>query len=77
MSYDRMQTTSERLEAEIAELLEQAERVDAEEDDLYGEGAQPEDLPDELARRQSRLARIQAAMAALRAEACSDERGEA
>lgn len=69
MSYDRMQSTSERLEAEIAELLEQAERVDAAEDELHGEGQQPQDLPDELARRQSRLARIQGAMAALERDA--------
>lgn len=69
MSYDRMQSTSERLEAEIAELLLQAERVDAAEDELHGEGQQPQDLPDELARRQSRLARIRAAMEALEREA--------
>jgi len=69
MSYDRMQTSSERLEAEIAELLQKAEEVDAAEDELYGEGEAPQDLPDELHRRQSRLARIRAAMAALEQEA--------
>ena len=39
MSYDRMQSTSERLHGEIAELLEQAERVDTAEDELHGQAA--------------------------------------
>ena len=69
MSYDRMQTTSVRLEVEIAELLGRAEEADAAEDQLYGQGAGPEDLPEDLRRRQSRLARIRAAMTALEQEA--------
>lgn len=69
MSYDRMQTTSQRLEAEVEELLRRAEQVDAEEDELYGEGVQPEDLPDELRRRESRLAKIREAMESLELEA--------
>jgi transposase len=69
MSYDRMQTDKDRLEAEVDALLKRAEAVDEAEDELYGEGVQPEDLPEELRRREGRLAKIRAAMAALEEEA--------
>ena len=69
MSYDRMQTEKDRLEAEVAALLKRAEEVDQAEDELYGEGIQPEDLPEELRRRDSRLTAIREAMAALEKEA--------
>jgi len=50
-------------------LLAQAERVDAAEDAQYGPGRRGDELPAELARRESRLAKIRAAKAALEAEA--------
>ena len=69
MSYDRMQSARQQLEAEVEDLLRQAEQVDAEEDELYGEGMQPAELPAELRRRETRLAKIREAMESLEAEA--------
>jgi transposase len=65
MSYDRMTATEQQLEAEIRALLEQAARVDAAEDAEYGRGRRGDELPAELARRESRLGKIRAAKAAL------------
>jgi transposase len=69
MSYERMTDTEKRLEKEIAEILKRAEEVDAEEDLLYGADKRGDELPAELARRETRLARIREAMAALEEEA--------
>jgi transposase len=69
MSYDRMQSEKERIEAEVRALLEHGVAVDAAEDELYGPGNQPSDLPEELRRREGRLAKIREAMAAMRDEA--------
>ena len=69
MSYARMEETERRLEAEVRALLEQAQQVDAAEDAQYGRERRGDELPAELARRESRLAKIRAAKAALDAEA--------
>ena len=69
MSYQRMQETETRLQREVEALLRQAEEVDAEEDARYGKGKRGDELPEELQRRESRLAKIQAAKAELEAEA--------
>jgi transposase len=69
MSYGRMTETEQRLEQEIAALLAEAQRVDAAEDAQYGKGRRGDELPAELARRESRLAKIREAKAALEAEA--------
>lgn len=69
MSYARMEQTEQRLEQEVRALLEQAAQVDAAEDAEYGRGRRGDELPAELARRQSRLTVIRAAKAALEAEA--------
>ena len=69
MSYKRMKEEEVRLEAEVAELLKKAESVDEEEDQRYGKGKKGDELPKELAFRESRLKRIQEAKAALEAEA--------
>jgi transposase len=69
MSYERMGEAEKRLEQEVTELLARADRVDAEEDAEYGKGRRGEELPKELARRESRLAKIREAKAALEAEA--------
>jgi hypothetical protein len=47
-----------RLRKQVEELLRKADRVDREEDELYGVGRTPEDLPQELKRRESRLEKI-------------------
>jgi len=69
MSYGRMEQTAARLAQEVRQLLDEAQRVDAAEDAEYGRGRRGDELPAELARRESRLAAIRAAKAALEAEA--------
>jgi transposase len=69
MSYGRMGDTQARLEREVGELLARAQDVDAAEDAEYGRGQRGDSLPAELARRESRLAKIRAAKAALQQEA--------
>jgi len=69
MSYKRMKEEEARLEAEVAELLKKAEAVDEEEDQRYGEGKKGDELPKELAFRDSRLKKIREAKATLEAEA--------
>ena len=69
MSYGHMKKTEEKLKAEIDELLNQAKDMDTAEDTRLGVGCQEQDLPSELARRESRLAKIAEAKAALEAEA--------
>jgi transposase len=61
MSYDRMKSEEERLKKEIAEILAEAQTVDNAEDKQHGPDRHGDELPDELARRQSRLAKIQGA----------------
>ncbi len=69
MSYARMTETEQRLKAEIDALLKQAEDVDAAEDAQYGKGKRGDELPEELARRESRLKKIAQAKAELEQEA--------
>jgi transposase len=69
MSYARMGEPEQRLKREIAALLKQAEAVDATEDAQYGKGRRGDELPEELARRESRLKKIQQAKAELEQEA--------
>jgi hypothetical protein len=56
-----MKAEEERLEQEIAKLLADAEAADEAEDRQHGPDRHGDELPDELARRQSRLAKIQGA----------------
>lgn len=69
MSYERMGETEKRLQQEVAELLEKAQQTDAAEDEQYGKGRRGDELPAELARRESRLKKIQEAKLALEEEA--------
>ena len=69
MSYGRILKEEKRLAQEIIELLEKAEAVDRQEDTEYGRDRRGDELPDELAHRQSRLQRIQEAKKALEAKA--------
>jgi len=69
MSYERMEETEQRLRQEVEELLRRAEETDAAEDAQYGKGKRGDELPEELARRESRLVKIRAAKAALEQEA--------
>jgi hypothetical protein len=65
MSYGRMQEDEKRLKEEVKRLLEQAEATDAEEDARYGPDRRGDELPAELARRETRLQRIREAKRAL------------
>jgi parvulin-like peptidyl-prolyl isomerase len=68
MSYGYMNKEIERLEAEIEQLLKQAEQLDVEQDAALG-SRRGDELPDELKRREGRLAKIREAKARLEAEA--------
>ena len=59
MSYGRMQEDEKRLKEEVKKLLRQAEKVDAEEDARYGRDRAGDELPADLARRATRLKKIQ------------------
>ncbi|PYM40925.1 MAG: IS1182 family transposase [Candidatus Rokuibacteriota bacterium] len=69
MSYARMEESERELQRQVQELLDQAQQVDATEDARYGRGRRGDELPAELARRESRLRKIREARAALEAEA--------
>ena len=64
LSYDRMGPEAERLQQEIDALLARADDADATDDDQFGDLA-GDDIPDELKRRESRLAKILEAKEAL------------
>jgi len=57
MSYERMLETEERLQQEIDSLLSAAERADDDDDARFGD-RHGEELPDELARRETRLKKL-------------------
>jgi transposase len=69
MTYGRMKQEEARLRHEVAELLRRADVADRDEDAHYGADRRGDELPTELARRESRLRTIAAAKAALEAEA--------
>ena len=69
MSYARMSEAEQELAAEVERLLAAAQRVDDEEDKLYGQGQRGDELPAELRNRESRLARIRELKADMEREA--------
>jgi len=68
MSYERMKKREAELQAEVEGWLAAAEAADAEEDKLHG-SKRGDEMPDWVANKQKRLAKIQEAKAALEAEA--------
>src|SRR5262249_28279773 len=68
MSYGYMEKEIERLKAEIEQMLQEAEQLDAEHDAALG-SRRGDELPAELKRRDDRLAKIREAKARLEAEA--------
>jgi transposase len=76
MSHDRMLEKEKQLKAEVQQLLEQAEAADAEEDARHGKDRRGDELPEELARRETRLKRIREAKRALAARAREKAEGE-
>jgi transposase len=68
MSYERMKKREAEFKAEVDRWLEAAEAADAEEDRLYG-NKRGDEMPDWVADKEKRLAKIRAAKAELEAEA--------
>jgi len=69
MSYDRMEKEEARLTAEIEAMLKQAQTTDEQEDSEYGSDRRGDELPAEMAFRESRRKKIREAKAALELEA--------
>jgi transposase len=76
MSYGRMQETEKRLREEVRKLLKQAEAADKEEDSRYGGDRRGDELPEELQRRETRIARIREAQQALEERAREQAQSE-
>jgi len=72
MSYGRMPESERRLEREVRDLLARADARDRIDDREFGKGVRGDELPAELARRESRLKKIREAKASLEAEARED-----
>jgi transposase len=76
MGYGRMKETEKRLREEVRKLLGQAETADKEEDSRYGRDHRGDELPEELQRRETRIARIREAQQALEERAREQARNE-
>jgi transposase len=76
MSYDRMKETEKRLKDEVDALLAKADAADRADDERYGADKEGPDIPEELRRRETRKARLQAAKAALEREAAAGRKME-
>ena len=78
MSYDRMPEREATLTEEVRHLLTQAEATDAQEDATHGARSRGDDVPAELRRRETRLARIREAKRVLeeraKAQAAADQK---
>lgn len=68
MSYGRMREEEARLQAEVNGWFDQAEAVDTAEDGEFGKDKRGDELPDWVANKQKRIAKIQEAKAALEKE---------
>ncbi len=77
MSYDRMKEEEKRLKEEISRLMAEAESTDAAEDETHGRDRRGDETPDELQRRESRLAKILEAKALLEERARTEAAEEA
>lgn len=69
MSYKRMTEREADLQAEVDDLLAEAEAADTSEDDRFGPDGRDDDLAGEMARRESRLVKIRRAKSDLEADA--------
>jgi transposase len=68
-NYKRLSEKEAALLSEVQKLMDEAARVDAQEDDLYGKGQRGDEMPDALATAQQQLEKIQAAKRELEQEA--------
>src|SRR5262249_23231891 len=69
MTYERLNKAEKELSAEVARLLAEAQRIDEQEDKLYGQGKRGDELPVELRQRETRLTKIRELKAQLEREA--------
>jgi transposase len=69
MSYERMSKREAELQAEVDGWLKAAEAADAAEDKAFGANRRGDEMPDWVANKQARLAKIREAKAELEAEA--------
>jgi hypothetical protein len=77
MSYGRLTEKQKILAVEVSDLLADAQAIDAAEDERFGKDKRGDELPAELARRESRIVKMAAAQASLEAEAKERARKEA
>ena len=77
MSYERMKRREAELRAEVDRWLEAAEAADVQEDQLHGATRRGDEMPDWVADKQKRLAKIREAREALEAEAAAAARAKA
>jgi transposase len=69
LTYERMSKAEKELEAKVIQLLGEAQRIDEQEDKVYGKGKRGDELPEELRKRETRLAKIRELKAELEREA--------
>jgi hypothetical protein len=77
MSYARMSEKEKVLAGQVSARLAEAERMDKAEDARYSKNNRGDELPEALRRRETRLATIRAAKAALEDEAAAAARQRA
>jgi len=77
MSYEYLGPRIEQIQAEVDRLLAQGEQVDQAEDAQYGVDHRGDELPTELARRETRLVKMRAAKAAIEQAARDKAQAEA
>jgi hypothetical protein len=77
MSYGRLTEKQKVLAVEVSELLAEAQDIDAAEDARFGKDKRGDELPAELARRESRLVKMAQARESLEAEAAAKARKDA
>lgn len=66
--------TADQIDKEIQRILDEAAQTDAEEDRAFGEDRRGDELPDHLVDRNSRLARLKQAKAALQEDSAERQR---
>ena len=73
MSYGRMEEEEARLRREIDQITRRAQAIDAAEDAQFGPDFRGDEVPQELRRRESRLAKIREAMVRLEQEQAAED----
>ena len=69
MSYERLGGKIEQLQGEVTAILAEAEATDRAEDEAFGKDKRGDEVPAELARRETRLAKMRAAKEAIETDA--------